>query len=120
MLPNVLLIFSFCQDRGLIEYGAFGPQAEEADIIMVSYALEDALSGKNIIKVLNDDIDVLVLPVHLFHDQALWSKLQMQSWDSTALDIKATCVELSTKGLKLPGSCSSWMCNTTFCPYRKD
>ena len=30
MLPNVLLILSFFQDRGLIEDGAFGPQAEVA------------------------------------------------------------------------------------------
>ena len=52
-------VFSLSQDRGLIEDGAFGPQAEEADIIMVAYALEDALSGKNIIKVLSDDIGVL-------------------------------------------------------------
>ena len=36
ILPNVLQIISFSQDRGLIEYGAFGPQAEEADITMVS------------------------------------------------------------------------------------
>ena len=79
MLPNVLLIFSFSQDRGLMEDDAFGPQAEEADIIMVSYALEYVLSGKNIIKVLSDDIDVLVLPVYLCHDKALWCKLQMQS-----------------------------------------
>ena len=103
MLPNVLQIFSFSQDRGLIEDGAFGPQAEEADIIMVSYALEDALSGKNIIKVLSDDIGVLALPVYLCHDIALQCKLQMESWDSTGLDINATCVELSTKGLQLPG-----------------
>ena len=103
MLPSVLWIFSFCQDRRLIEDGDFGPQAEEADIIMVSYALEDAISGKNTIKVLSDDIGVLVLPVYLCHDKALQCKLQMQHWDSTALDINATGVELSTKGLQLPG-----------------
>ena len=103
MLPNVFQIFSFSQDRGLIEDGAFGPQAEEAYIIMVSYTLENALSGKNIIKVLSDDIGVLELPVYLSHDKALQCKLQMESWDSTGLDINATCVELSTKGLQLPG-----------------
>ena len=63
MLPHVLQIFSISQDRGLIEDGAFGPQAE-ADIIIVSYALEDIISGKNTIKVLSDDIGVLVLPVY--------------------------------------------------------
>ena len=99
MLPNVLQILSFSQDCGLIEDGAFGPQAEEADITMVSYALLDALSNKNIIKVLSDDMDVLVLPVSLCHDKALHCKLQMEIWNSTALDINATCVKLSTKGL---------------------
>ena len=102
MLPNVLRIFSFSQDRGLID-GAFGPQAEEADIIMVSYALEDAISGKNTIKVLSDGIGVMVLPAYLCHDKALQCKLQMQSWDSTVLDINATGVELSTKVLQLSG-----------------
>ena len=103
MMPNILQIFSFSQHCGLIEDGAFGPQAEEADIIMVSYALEDALSGKNIIKVLGDDIGVLTLPVCLCHDKVLQCKLQMESWGSTGLDINATCVELSTKGLQLSG-----------------
>ena len=105
MLPNILQIFSFSQDRGLIEDGALGPQAEEADIIMVFNALEDALSGKNIIKVFSDDIqvDVLALPVYLCHGKALQCKLPMENWDSTGLDINATCVELSTKGLQLLG-----------------
>ena len=103
MLPNVLQIFSFYWDRGLIEDGAFGSQVEEADIIMVSYALDDVISGKNIIKVLSDDIGVLALSVYLCHDKALQCKLQKESWDSTALDINVTCVELSTKGLQLPG-----------------
>ena len=81
MLPNVLQIFSFSQDRGLIADRAFGPQTEEADIIMVSNALEDALSGK-IINVLSDDIGVLALLVYLCHDKALQHvqcKLQMES-----------------------------------------
>ena len=105
MLPNILQIFSFSQDRGLIEDAALGPQAEEADIIMVVNALEDALSGKNIIKVFSDDIhvNVLALPVYLCHDKALQCKLPMENWDSTGLDINATCVELSTKGLQLLG-----------------
>ena len=120
MLPNVLRIFSFSQDRGLIEDGAFGPQAEEADIVMVSYALEDALSGKYTIKVLSDDIGVFVLPVQLCHDKALQCKVQMQSWDSAALDINTTCVELSTKGLPPPGMYFLNGCNTTSCPHWKD
>ena len=77
--------------------------AEEADIIMVSYALEDAISDNNTIKVLSDDMGVLVLPVYLCHDKALQCKLQMQSWDSTVPDTNATCVKLSTKGLQPPG-----------------
>ena len=70
---------------------------------MVSYALEDALSGKNIIKVLSDDMGVLALPVYLCHDKAYKCNLQMERWDNTGLEINATCVELSTKGLQLPG-----------------
>ena len=100
--------------------GAFGPQAEEADIIIVSYALKDALSGKNIVKVLGDDIDVLVLPILLCHRKALHCKLQMQSRDSTMLDINATCVELSTKGLQLPGMYFLNGYDTSSCPYWKD
>ena len=65
-------------------------------------SLEDALSGNYIIKVFSDGIDVLVLPVYLCHDKAPQCNLQMESWDNTALDINATCVELSTKGLQLP------------------
>ena len=120
MLPNVLWIFSFFEDRGLIEDGALGPQAEESDIIMVSCALEDALPGKNIIKVLSDDIDVLVLPVYLCHGKALRCKFQMQSWDSTPLDINVTLVELNTNGLQMPGMHFLNGCNTTSCPYWKD
>ena len=120
MLTNVLRIRSFSQDRGLIEEGAVDPRAEEADIILVSYALEAVLSGKNIIKVLSDDIDLLVLPVYLCHDKALQCKLQMQSCDSTVLDTNATCAELSTKGLQLPGMCFLNGCNTTSCPYWKN
>ena len=87
----------------LADIGAFDPQAEEADIIMISYAIEDDLSGKNIINVFSDDIGVLALPVYLCQDNALQCKLQMESWDNTGLDINATCIELSTKGLQLPG-----------------
>ena len=46
MLPNVLQIFSFSQDRGLIEDGAFGPQAEEADIIMLKMPFLARISSR--------------------------------------------------------------------------
>ena len=106
---NVKTTSTCCPTSCMYRCPAFGPQAEEADIIMVSYALEDALFCKNIIKVLSDNIGVLALPVYLCHDKALQCKLQMESWDSTALDINAICVELkvkvkqSTKCLQLPG-----------------
>ena len=63
MLPNVLRIFSFPQDRGLIE---------ESDIIMFSYAHEDALSS--------DDINVLVLPVYLCHDKPPNANSKCRVW----------------------------------------
>ena len=86
---------------------------------MVSYALEAALA-KNIIKVLSDDIDVLVLPVYLCHDKALQCKLQMVSWDSTVLDINTTYAELSTKRLQLPGVYFLNGCDIASCPYWND
>ena len=87
---------------------------------MVFYEFEDVISGKNTIKVLSDDIGVLVLPVYLCQDKALQCKLQMQSWDSTALDFNAKGVELSINGVQLPDMQFLNGCNTTSCPYWKD
>ena len=63
---------------------------DEADITMVSYILEAANYGKNVIRVLSDDTDVFILLVYWVYREGLQCKVQMEWWDGTVLDINAT------------------------------
>ena len=63
--------------------GVFGH--DEADITMVSYVLEAANFGKDVIRVLSDDTDVLILLVYWVYREGLQCKVQMERWDGTVL-----------------------------------
>ena len=87
--------------------GAFGH--DEADITMISYVLQAANNGKDVIRVLSDDTDVFVL-VYWVYKAEMQCKVQMQRWDGTMLDINATCADIGPKCLQLLGmhSLSGW------------
>ncbi len=90
--------------------GAF--RHDEADVTMVSYVIQAANYGKNVIRVLSDDTDVFVLlMVYWVYKAALQCKVQMERCNGTVLDINATCTELGPKSLQLLGmhALSGWI-----------
>ena len=92
---------------------------DEADITMISYAIEAAKCGKDVIRVLSDDTDVFVLLVYWVHREEMTSKVQMERWDGTVLDINATCANLGPQCLQLLGMHAISGCDTTSYPYAK-
>ena len=74
---------------------------DEADITMISYVIEAAKCGKDVIRVLSDDSDVFVLLVYWVYREEMTSKVQMERWDGTVLDINATCADLGPQCLQL-------------------
>ena len=68
---------------------------DEADITMISYILEAAYCGKGVICVVSDDTGVCVLLVYWVFRLQLASKVQMECWDGTLLNINSTCVVTS-------------------------
>ena len=86
---------------------------DEADIIMISYVIEAAKCGKDIIRVLSDDTDVFVLLVYCVYREEMTSKVQMERWDGTVLDINATCADLGPRCLQLLGMHAISGCDTT-------
>ena len=95
--------------------GVFGH--DEADITMVSYILEAANSGKDVIHVLSDDTDVFILLVYWVYREGLQCMVQMEQWDGTVLDIIATCADLGPKCLQLLGMHALSGCDTTSYPF---
>ena len=56
-----------------------------------------------VIRVLSDDTDVFVLLVYWVRRKELESKVQMERWDGTVLNINATRDKLGAKCLRLLG-----------------
>ena len=97
--------------------GAFGH--DEADITMISYVLDAANHGKDVVRVLSDDTDVFILLVYWVYREELQSKVQMERWDGTVLDINATCSGLGPHCLQLLGMHALSGCDTTSYTYGK-
>jgi hypothetical protein len=119
MLASILSTF-YLGDNVTMETqddGVFGH--DEADVTMISYVLEAASSGKRVIRVLSDDTDVFILLVYWVYRMQLQCKVQMERWDGTVLDIKATCADLGQKCLQLLGMHALSGCDTTSYPYGK-
>ena len=86
---------------------------------MISYVLEAASCGKDVIRVLSDDTDVFVLLIYWLFRRQLKCKIQMERWDRTVLDINATCTNLGPKCLQLLGMRALSGCDTTSHPFGK-
>ena len=92
---------------------------DEADITMILYVIEAAKCGKDVIRVLSDDSDVFVLLVYWVYREEMTSKVQMERWDGTVLDINATCADLGPQCLQLLGMHAISVCGTTSYAYSK-
>ena len=102
-LASVLSTFSLGEHATMetLDDGIFAH--DEADVTMISYVLQAASQGQNVIRVLSDDTDVFVLLVYWVYQAELQCKVQMERWDGTVLDINATCADLGPKCLQLLG-----------------
>ena len=89
---------------------------DEADVTMISYALEAANHEENVIQVVSNDTDVFILLVHWVYKASILSKVQMERWDGMILDINATCANLGPKCLQLLGMHALSGCDTTSYP----
>ena len=61
---------------------------EEADITLISYMLNRAISGASPIILLSDDTDVFVLAVYWYWKKNLSCKVLIEKWDHTYQEIK--------------------------------
>ena len=90
---------------------------DEADITIISYVIEAAKCGKDVIRVLSDDTDVFELLVYWVYREKMMSRVQVERWDGTVLDINATCADLGPQCLQLLGMHAISGCDTTSYPY---
>ena len=75
---------------------------EEADITFCSYMLEAAASSAETIMIVCDDTDVFFLLVYWTWRTTIRKNTQMEKWDRTVLDIRATVDTLGDKCGQLP------------------
>ena len=86
---------------------------DEADITIVSHVSQSAELGKKTIRVLSDDTDMFVLLVYWVWKNQIQSRVHMERWDHTILDINATCANLGDKCGQLLGAHALSGCDTT-------
>ena len=96
-----------------------GFEHDEADVTMIAYLLQDAESGKSVIRILTDDTDVFVLLMYWVWKMQLHSAVQMERWNGVVIDINATCLLLGSKCLQLPGMHAISGCDTVSYPFNK-
>ena len=79
-------------------------------------------AGRQMVKILSDDIDIFVLLVYLTwrYDLRVRVSVQMEKWDSVVLDINATCANLGdTVCSQLLGAHALSGCDTVSYPFSK-
>ena len=85
---------------------------EEADITLCGYMLEAAASSAETIRIVCDDTDVFVLLLYWTWRKTIRKNIQMEKWDGTVLDIRATVDKLGDKCDQLPGMHALSDCDT--------
>ena len=76
---------------------------EEADITVCSYMLETAASSAETVRIVCDDTDLVVVLVYRTWRNTIGKNIQMENWDGTVLDIRATVDMMGYKCGQLPG-----------------
>ena len=92
---------------------------EEADITLCNYTLEAAASSAETVRIVCDDSDVFVLLVYWTWRKTIRNNIQMEKWDGTVLDIRATVDKLGGKCGQLPGMYALSGCDTVSYSYGK-
>ena len=78
---------------------------EEAEVTIISYAMQAVGGGKNVVRVLCDDTDMFVLLVYWMWRNQLVDKchMQMERWNGAVFNINQTCTKLGSKRIQLLG-----------------
>ncbi len=95
---------------------------DEADITIISYMLQAADEGRQVVRVLSDDSDIFVLLVYWTWRYDLQGRItvQMEKWDGVVLDINATCTNLGDAMCsQLLGAHAITGCDTVSYPFGK-
>ena len=92
---------------------------EEADITMVSYALEKLSNGAKNVFVTTDDTDVLILLMYFIHKTKPTGNIYMKRFDGRVTDVKASTTMLGPKCSQLLGLHSVSGCDTNGYFFRK-
>ena len=71
------------------------------------------------VRIVCDDTDVFLLLVNVTWRKIITKTIQMEKWDGTVLDIRATVVKLGDKCGQLPGMHTLSGCDTVSYPYGK-
>ena len=81
--------------------------------------LEAAASNGETIRIVCDDTDVFVLLVYWTWRKIIRKNIQMEKWDGTVLDIRATVDKWGDTCGQLPGMHALSGCDTVSYPYGK-
>ena len=95
---------------------------DEADITIISYLLQAADAGLQIVRILSDDSDNFVLLLYWTwrYDLQVRVSVQMEKWDGVVLDINATCANLGdTVCSQRLGAHALSGCDTVSYPFRQ-
>lgn len=94
---------------------------DEADVTMIAFLLQAAEVGKDVVRILSDDTDVLVLLIYWVWKMQLHSccKIQMESWNGVVININATYFQLGSNCLQLLGMHAISGRDTVSYPFNK-
>ena len=104
---NILMIG---EDEGQINH-------DEADVIMVSYMLHAVREGKKVIRILSEDVFVLL--VFWVWKLKIRALVQMEKWDRYIIHINDTAAAVGDKSLQLLGMHAVTGCDTVSYLFNK-
>ena len=86
---------------------------------MIAYMLQDAEFGKDVIRILSKDTNIVVMLVYRFSKMQLQCSVQMELSKCGLVDINATYTQLGPKCLQLMGMHILSGCDTVSYPFNR-